>query len=159
RSLHRLFAIAPGFEPAHVVTMQVQTAGRRFVEDAATHRFFAAALDAVRRVPGVVDAGFTSQLPLSGTRDMYGVHFQSAPTGRQDADSGAFRYAVTAGYAESMRLVLRRGRLLDAHDSAAGAARVAVISDSLAGRKFPGADPIGQRLKIGSDQSWRTIVG
>ena len=75
RSLQRLFAVDPGFDASHLLTMQVQTAGKRF-DKAATDRFFEQSLDAVRRVPGVRAAAFTSQLPLSGDVDEYGAHFE-----------------------------------------------------------------------------------
>ena len=58
--------------------MQVQTAGRRF-DKPTSDRFFAQALEAVRRVPGVTAAAFTSQLPLSGDSAEYGVLFESRP--------------------------------------------------------------------------------
>ncbi len=78
RSLQHLFAISPGFDAAHLLTMEVRTSGRRFDKDA-THRFFTQALDAVREVPGVAAAGFTSQLPLSGDYNEYGVFFELQP--------------------------------------------------------------------------------
>ena len=49
RSLQSLFAVPPGFDPAHLLTMQVQTAGQRFRDPNATHQFFTQALEAVRR--------------------------------------------------------------------------------------------------------------
>ena len=158
-SLQRLFAIDPGFDTAHLLTMQVQTSGPRFDADT-THRFFTQALEAVRQVPGVTAAAFTSQLPLSGELDDgYGVHFESSPTGNPEADNGAFRYAVSPGYFETMALPLRRGRPLNAHDLADTPPAV-LISESLAKSKFPGEDPIGQRLRIGpNDGPWFTIVG
>ena len=159
RSLQRLFAIDPGFDTSHLLTMQVQTSGHRFDEDT-TQRFFAQALEAVRQVPGVAAAAFTSQLPLSGDlEDGYGVHFESSPTGNPEADNGALRYAVSPGYFETMVIPLRRGRMLNAHD-VAGAPLAVLISESLARSKFPDQDPIGQRLRIGPDDGpWAAIVG
>jgi putative ABC transport system permease protein len=159
RSLQRLFAIDPGVETSNVLSMQVQTSGPRFDNDA-TNRFFEQALEAVRQVPGVTEAGFTSQLPLSGDiDDGYGVHFESSPTGNPEADSGAFRYAVSPGYLETMAIPLRSGRLLNAHDGPGGDPNV-LISESLAKIKFPGQDPIGQRLRLGPTTGpWNTIVG
>jgi len=159
RSLQRLFAIDPGFDTSHLLTMQVQASGTRF-DDAATHRFFDQAVEAVRQVPGVTEAAFTSQLPLSGELDDgYGVHFESSPTGNPAADSGAFRYAVSPGYFETMAIPLRDGRLLNSYD-AAGAPSAVLISESLAESKFPGHDPIGQRLRIGPETGpWNTVVG
>jgi putative ABC transport system permease protein len=157
RSLERLFSIHPGFQTEHLLTMQVQTAG---LDAGATHHFFARSLEAVREVPGVSAAAFTSQLPLSGElREGYGVHFESSPTGNPEADNGGLRYAVTPGYFETMGIPLRRGRLLTADDKA-GAPLAVVISESLAKSKFPGQDPLGQRLRIGpNDSPWFTIVG
>ena len=79
RSLERLFAVAPGFDASHLLTMQVQTSGHRLDDDRAVHRFFTDALDAVRSIPGVASAAFTSQLPLSGDFVKYGVQFEAIP--------------------------------------------------------------------------------
>ena len=159
RSMQRLFAVDPGFDTSRLLTMQVQTSGHRFDKDT-THRFFAQSLEAVRQVPGVTAAAFTSQLPLSGDlEDGYGTHFESSPTGNPEADTSALRYAVSPGYFETMAIPLRRGRLLNEHD-VADAPTVVLISESLAKSKFLNQDPIGQRLRIGpSDGPWGTIVG
>jgi putative ABC transport system permease protein len=141
--------------------MQVQESSRRFDNDGVRYRFFAQALEAVRHVPGVKTAAFTSQLPLSGDLDGYGIEFEddNSPTG----DYAGFRYAVTPDYFETMGIPLRRGRLLDEHDMA-GAPAAVLISESLAMRKFSGRDPIGQHVRMGpdigrSDRPWYTIVG
>jgi putative ABC transport system permease protein len=157
RSLQRLFAISPGFGSSGALTMQVQASGRRFDKDA-TDRFFAQALEAVRQTPGVTAAAFTSQLPLSGDYDEYGVIFEPGPYEKQEGGYSSFRYAVSPGYFEAMGIPLRSGRLLDARD-VAGAPPTVVISESLAKRKFQGQDPLGRRLSVGGDTSLRVIVG
>jgi putative ABC transport system permease protein len=160
RTVQRLFAVHPGFNAAHVLTMQVQTSGRRFDDAGVTRRFFADALDAVRRVPGVSSAAWTSQLPLSGDLDVYGVHFQSSPTSPTEEDRGAFRYAVSPDYFTTMGMTLKSGRWLDARDDDASAPPAAVINESFARRRFPGQDPLGQRLHIGPISGpGYTIVG
>jgi putative ABC transport system permease protein len=161
RSLERLFAISPGFNASHVLTMQVQvSSASRFPDDAAVHRFFAQALDAARRVPGVASAAFTSQLPLSGDADVFGVQFEPGPGGQPEAGD-AFRYAVTPGYFESMGIPLRRGRLLDERDMSDARSRPVVVNESFARRAFDGRDPIGQRLRFGGppDRPWDVVVG
>ncbi len=156
RSLSRLFAIDPGFDTSQLLTMQVQASGTRF-DDEKTHRFFAQSLEAVRQLPGVSAAAFSSQLPLSGDiDDGYGVHFEFD---NAENDSGAFRYAVSPGYLETMAIPLRRGRLLNEHDTA-NTPPVVVISESLARSKFQDQEPIGRRLRLGAnDGPWSTIVG
>ncbi|HEV8211365.1 MAG TPA: ABC transporter permease [Vicinamibacterales bacterium] len=155
RSLERLFAVPAGFDAAELLTMQV-TVGHRFESNDATHRFFDAALEAVRRVPGVASAGFTSQLPLSGDRDEYGAQFEAGPS-RPAATFSSFRYAVSPDYIETVRVPLRSGRLFDPHDGP-GSPLVALISESLAMNRFEGDDPIGQRVTIGPAGPY-TIVG
>src|SRR5439155_9373426 len=148
-----------GFDSSDLLTMQVQLVGHRFSPDAARNRFFEQALDAVRHVSGVAEAGFTSQLPLSGDRDEYGARFEATPT-RAAETYPVFRYAVSPGYLETMRIPLRRGRLLNEHDGV-GAPLVALISESVMNARFHGADPIGQRLRIGGaeDAAPFTVVG
>jgi putative ABC transport system permease protein len=157
RSLSRLFSIDPGFDTSQLLTMHVQASGTQF-DDEKTHRFFAQSLEAVRRLPGVSAAAFSSQLPLSGDLDDgYGVKFESSAT--EEANVGAFRYAVSPGYLETMGIPLRRGRLLNGHDTA-NTPPVVLISESLAGSKFQDQDPLGQRLRLGGgDGPWSTIVG
>ncbi len=160
RSLGRLFAIDPGFDAAHVLTMQVQETGHRFDDDSARTRFFTQALESVRQVPGVETAAFTSQLPLSGDFDTYGVQFQS--DANENSEAG-LRYAVSPSYFEAMHIPLRRGRLLNDRD-VAGAPQAVLLSESFAKRKFPGQDPLGQRVRVGpdigrADRPWGTVVG
>ncbi len=157
RSVQRLFSISPGFDASHLLTLQIQTAGRRF-DKAASDRFFAQAAEAVRRVPGVTAAAMTSQLPLSGDSSEYGVLFEKTPDANVQGGVPAFRYSVSPGYIEALRIPLRAGRLLESRDDQ-NAPRVAVISESLA-RKFDGLELVGSRICIGSaDMPWFTIVG
>ena len=160
RSLGRLFAIDPGFDASHMLTMQVQQTGHRLDDDNSRNRFFTQALEAVRQVPGVEAAAFTSQLPLSGDYETYGVQFEVDANGNAEA---GLRYAVSPGYFEAMRIPLRRGRLLNDRDIA-GAPQAVVLSESFAKRKFPGQDPLGQRVRVGpdvgrADRPWGTVVG
>ncbi|HEX3159493.1 MAG TPA: ABC transporter permease [Gemmatimonadaceae bacterium] len=158
RSLERLFAVPVGFDASRLLTMQVHTVGLELREPGATNRFFGQVLEAVGGVPGATAVALTSQLPLSGDVDEYGAHFEATPSAPARSYS-VFRYAVSAGYIEAMRIPLRRGRMLDERDRA-DAPRVALISESLARRSFPGADPIGQRLRLGpQDGPPHTIVG
>jgi putative ABC transport system permease protein len=160
RSLGRLFAIDPGFDAAHVLTMQVQESGHRFDTDRARDQFFTQALEAVRQVPGVASAALTSQLPLSGDFETYGVQFEADRSSNSEA---GLRYAVSQDYFRTMHIPLRRGRLLDEHD-VVGAPLAIVLSESFAKRKFPNQDPLEQRVRTGpdighSDRPWGMIVG
>jgi putative ABC transport system permease protein len=156
RSLQRLFAVPPGFETANVVAMKVQLA-HRFQDDESTRRFFREALDAVRQVPGVRSAAFTSQLPLSGDIDNYGMRLAERPPGMYD--TGGYRYAVSSDYFATMRVPIVRGRALDERD-VAGAPRAIVVNAGFARRVSPDRDPLGARVHVGGEeQAPYTVVG
>ncbi|HEY7028236.1 MAG TPA: ABC transporter permease [Gemmatimonadales bacterium] len=156
RSLRQLFAVEAGFNPSGLLTMQIQVTGHQFDDDSAAKLFLNQSVAAVRQVPGVTSAALTSQLPLSGAADQYGVFLEASPE-QGGGEQSPFRYSVTPGYLETMGIPLRRGRLLDEHD-VAGSPRVALISESLARHRLPGVDPIGQHLTIG-DETPYTVVG
>jgi putative ABC transport system permease protein len=167
RSMQKMLAVDPGFNADHLLTLQVQTSGHKFdeaasapgVSSAARRRFFAQAIDQVRKVPGVAQAGFTSILPLSG--DPYWMTVYGSVFENKDANSGhnVFRYAVSPGYCEAMRIALLKGRLLDERDTAK-APFAALISESLAKKEFPHGDALGKRLHVGpTNYPWFTVVG
>ena len=157
RSMERLFAVEAGFNPAGILTAQVQASGQRFSDDSSTFRFFAQALEAVRQIPGVTQAALTSQLPLSGDDDLYGARFEPPLTNDPGEVNGTFRYGVSPGYLETMGIPVRSGRSLNEQDDA-DAPPVVVISESMARRRLPGRDPIGLRLTVGGGTLY-TIVG
>jgi putative ABC transport system permease protein len=105
----------------------------------------------------VTTAALTSQLPLSGDFDLYGVRFDPPLAVDGGETAGTWRYAVSTGYLETMRIPLRQGRLLDERD-VSGAPLVVLISESMAKRRLPGLDPIGKQLRIG-DGPLYTVVG
>jgi putative ABC transport system permease protein len=143
--------------------MQVQVYGRRYEDNEACHRFFAEALDAVRRVPGVTMAAFSNELPLSGddsSTNVFRVRFESHA--QSDSVSGdALRYAVTPAYFETLGIPLRRGRWFDARDVPGASVRPVLINESFARRIFAAQDPIGRRLRFGGppERPWDVIVG
>lgn len=165
-SMRRLAAVDPGFSPSQLLTIQVVTSGHQF-DDVPSNpggadrrrRFFEQALEAVRQVPGVEAAAFTSLLPLSDDPPVVGLY--GAQFDDQDSQSGfnVFRYAVSPGYCQTMGIPLITGRFLDERDSNTSP-QVALISESLARHHFGNRNPIGGRLHVGPrNRPWYTIVG
>ena len=160
RSMHRLLAVDPGFDASHLITMQIQESGHRYDTGVARVQFFEQALDKIRHLPGIVSAGATSQVPLSGDQEIYGIQFEKDNNPLGDP---ALRYAVTPGYLETMHIPLLRGRLLNENDRV-GAPVAVLISQSLANNHFGRQDPIGKHVRVGidvgqNDRPWATIVG
>ncbi len=159
RSLGRLLSVDPGFDSAGLVTLELDPFGSRYDSVATINRYYQAVAERVRAVPGVTAVSATTQLPLSGDFDSWGVHVEAHPSANPAEDPAAWRYSVTPGYLQAMRIPLIRGRDLDANDDATRPP-VLLISQVMARTLFPGEDPLGQRVKIGArDAPWRTIVG
>lgn len=162
RSLERLFGVAPGFDTAQLLTMQVIEPGRSYHSDTARRQYYEQALEAARRVPGVTAAAFTSQLPLTDDLDAYGYEFASTPSVKPGEDGAAYRYVVTPGYLAAMGIPLRQGRALEAFDTRTTSAPV-LISESFARRKFGNRSALGERVRFGpeagTDRPWHVIVG
>ncbi len=167
RSMQRLLSVDPGFSPAHLLTLQVQTSGHQFDElpsapgvgDATRRRFFVQALDAVRHLPGVEQAAFTSLLPLSDDPSWISTYGSLFENEHPQSAHNVFRYAVSPGYCATMQIPVLRGRCLEQRDTA-GAPPAALISESLARRHFPHLDPLGKRLHVGpTDRPWFIVVG
>ena len=158
RSVRQLMAVPPGFRPERVLTLQVQTAGPEFRSPDKVRAFFDSVREATRHVPGVASAALTSQLPLSGDADLYGAGTKDDSALPPGADASAYRYAISADYLETMGMALERGRTINEQDRSGGQP-VALISASVARRRFPGRDPIGQQLRLGPADNWFTVVG
>ena len=160
RSMERLLAVSPGFEPTHLLTMQVQAGGKRLSNDTLVRAFFDRVLETVSAQPGVASVALTSQLPLSGDFDGYGVHSQSHPRANPEEDPSAFRYAVSASYLATMQIPLVRGRFFTPADRESQPA-VALVNESFAKRVWPNENPIGQRVRVGAADTgpWREIIG
>jgi putative ABC transport system permease protein len=165
KSLTRLLAVEPGFDPSHSLTAEVSLSGDQFRQEdearniAAAVGFFDSLLERVRALPGVESAGAVTTLPLGGGVDGYGLHVVGRFLANPEQAPSADRFVVTPGFFETLRIRSLRGRLLDARDGQ-GAPPVAVVNRRLAREIFAGEDAIGHQVCLGGqDGTPRTIVG
>jgi putative ABC transport system permease protein len=157
-SFVRVNQVDPGFEPDGVLTMRLTLPRERY-PDASVPVFFRDLVERLESLPGVVQAGAGTQFPPVA------FAFRQVFFDRSDADAEAtlpttLTTAVTRGYFEALGIPLRRGRTFTDLDGV-GTPNVAVINEEAANRFFPGEDPLGRRLKIGSAdaEQWWEIVG
>ena len=159
RSMNQLLDVAPGFDARNLVTLQVQAGGPGFESDSAVRRYFGRVVAAVGGVPGVKRAALTSQLPLSGDFDAFGIHVEAHPAANPAEDPSGHRYAVSADYFATMGIPLLRGRGFVTADNES-APPVVAVSRETARRLWPGEEPLGQRIRVGDMQGpLRTVVG
>jgi putative ABC transport system permease protein len=161
RSLSQLLSVDMGFDPANLVTMEVQATGPAY--DSASRVFANHDLirDAVRAVPGVLEVGLTSQLPLGGNFDRYGIRDRDNPPSDPDRGADADRYAVTADYMRAMKIPVLRGRAFTEAEARDTGVHVALVSDALGRRMWPGGDALGKYIRIGGgdDRPYFRVIG
>jgi putative ABC transport system permease protein len=156
RTTTLLLRSSPGFDATGAAVLQVHATGMDG-GDAALHAFFDQSLDAARALPGVADAALTSQLPLSGEAEVFGVRLDE-PDRPEGSDGPAFRYAVSPGYFDVMGIPLLQGRAFE-HGDREDAPPVAVIGQTLARRLFGGEAALGRRIRVGGGGEPFTVVG
>jgi putative ABC transport system permease protein len=160
RSLMKLLDVNPGFDPSNLVTMQVQATGPSYRSKESVIANHDRIRAAVRGVPGVVDVGLATMLPLGGNFDRYGIYAQDKPLENPELAPSADRYTVTAGFLSTMRIPISRGRVFTDAEAADSNASVAVVSASLAKRIWGAEDPLGKRIRIGGSQRpWKEVIG
>jgi putative ABC transport system permease protein len=116
----------------------------------------------VKTLPGVSAVSAVSHLPFSLTGGIDMSYSAEGQDHRAAAANPLLSYIpAQPTYFRTMGLPIRRGRGFSVQDRD-GSPLVVVVSEAVARRTWPGADPIGKRLKLGPPEfpePWRTVVG
>ena len=159
----RLARVDAGFDSHNLQTSMFSLSGPAW-PDARKQVFYSAVVERLRAVPGVENAAITYSLPILGS-NWWNMFMIAGTTNAQWAAVGEFPNAgmvpVTAGYFETLRIPLIKGRYFDRSDTP-DSLPVAIINSSLAKKHWPEADPIGTQIRQGVPEPygpWRTIVG
>jgi putative ABC transport system permease protein len=159
RTMQHLLAVNTGFNANGVVTMNLSVGGPRYADEAPIRAYMRAAMDAARGVPGVTDVAVTSQLPLGGNFDGWGIHRVDRPSVNPELDPSGQRFSVSPGYLQTMGIAVAAGRGFTEADRE-GAPPVALINRALASLAYSGEDPLGKQIRVGgNDGEPHTIVG
>ena len=106
----------------------------------------ASVVERARALPGVAAAGAGNMMPLDRMSLIAGFPAPWTRTGASPATARSLQYVVTPGYAEALRLRLKRGRLF--RDADAGSdVRPWIVNEEFARLYLP-PDPIGYRWTI-----------
>ena len=158
RSLVALNRVDLGFEPSGVLAANISFPRAAYPTKASELAFFEAAVERLRRAPGIQQAAFATGLPMRGAWTS-GFELERAEPRAADTpmEQAGFQ-AVSSGYFETLGIRLLHGRAL-ADSDRSGAMPVAVVGQAF-GRKFLGGrDPIGWRFRRGQKFPWITVVG
>ena len=150
-----------GFNEHNVLTAAVSLRGVEYLQPQRQKAFFENVVRRFSASPGVESAATASDLPFNFPGEIpFTVENHAVEKPEQQPTCGYF--AVSAGYFAAMQIPLLQGREFTASDNA-DAAPVAIVNEAFARRYFPGENPIGRHIRIGSsrrtDTKWSEIVG
>jgi predicted permease len=160
RSFSHMLRADLGFDATDVMTFRVALPRSSYADGAKVRDFTSRLLESLRNTAGVTAAGAASVLPMAGSAPgtAFVIDGQPTPPGQLPP---IIHYKIAApGYVEAMGLRLAQGRAFDSRDLGA-AGRDILINQVMARRFWPGADPIGKRLRPSGDDSdaWYTVAG
>ena len=150
RTFQRLVNVDGGFQASRVMTFELSLPDAKFGNDKdKAARFYRAALDKLRALPGVEAAGVGEVVPLGGATESTGIRIPGRPPARK----GEIRFAnftiVSPGYFEAVGTPVLRGRPIGDSDTA-DSPPVALINRAMANKYWPHEDPIGKQVGPGS---------
>jgi predicted permease len=162
KALAHLHNVEIGFNPHHLLAVEMRIEGSQHEDPPRQAEFFRELLSRIEALPGVEAASISRGVPIRGWDGWYFVTAdQPNPPAGEVPDAN---YVVIGPhYFRTMQIPLRAGRPFADSDTP-NTEQVVIVSESLARKYWPGENPIGKRLKIGSDandksEPWLSVVG
>jgi predicted permease len=147
-SLATLRRADAGVEPEGVLAMDLYLSYARHRGDAEVWNTYRDVLDRVRAVPGVVSAGMSEELPVSGGFGCVVQGFEDETVYQMIEDQGrttcAGQEATSPGYFEAMGIPVLEGRVFTDQDNDDPGRAAVVVSRAFAERFWPGRNALGQ---------------
>ena len=156
-TVHRFLNGPQGFNPDGVLAMRLRLPEARYPTGDAHRRFAATVVERLRAVPGVDTAAAINVMPAADNNSGRSVEIDGIPNpDPTNPPSVDYRTATPEIFA-ALQIPIRSGRGFTDGDRE-DTQPVAIVTESLARRHWPNADPIGKRIKAGTGP-WLTVVG
>jgi putative ABC transport system permease protein len=158
QSFDRLRRVDPGFHTNDLLTFRVELGWRAYDTTEKSNGFKDRAIERLRALPGVTAVALDSNLPLSGRpREPSEIRARGQSVDDERSNPYVNLHVVSADYFTTMDIPIEQGRTFTDLDAPAGQ-QVAIVSRRLAERLWPGHDPIGQSVTLGSGPGEPTVV-
>jgi len=162
RSFVGLQGVDPGFSPRGILTARVTLPRSRYDDPSRQVAFAQTLLERARELPGVASAALTTDAPVDDGLPYWAISVAGVEQPPPEVVQDAVVYRVSPEYFRTFELPLVRGRVFEANDRGESTP-VAIVSQALARRYWPGRDPLGSRITFGnpadSTTTWMTVVG
>ena len=158
RSFQAVLSQPAGIETDHRLTFRLGLPGARYRGGDSPTQFFTALEARLAAEPLIQSVGGTMLPPLTGLDGRRGVVIENREVAPDDGPTRAHPRVVTSNYLQAIGSRVREGRGFLPSDTNTSP-MVAVINDTMARRYWPGASPIGQRVRFSDQDTWREVVG
>jgi putative ABC transport system permease protein len=148
RSFAKLTSVSPGFDVQHVVTADISLPRFQYSTPQQWTAFADALLVRLHAEPGLHESAVAVPRPIVDGNINLGFDIVGDPPSSASTARAANYVSVSPDYFRVMAIPLVAGRVFNEHD-VASAARVSVISETMARLYFPNHDPIGRSLVFG----------
>jgi putative ABC transport system permease protein len=161
RSFLSLLRTNPGFNPDHVLTMNIMLPGAKYKTEPQRAAFYDDLVQRVKAQPGVESAAAVNYIPLGGSNssDSYLVEGTPEPAPGQENEG---RYRVcTPDYFRTMGIPIVQGRGFTEQDKVS-APPVVIVNETLARKHWPSESAVGKRIRFYGplgEAPWMEIVG
>jgi predicted permease len=161
RSFEKMRSVDLGYKPDHVTTASYSLPQKQYEKQSQIDEFNRELLRRLNELPGVTATGLTSLLPAGGNNNnqTFVVEGYTPPKG---ATMNLATVTQTIGnFFPAMGIPLLRGRFFTDADRH-GSQLVLIVNHGLAQHFWPGQDPIGKHLRLGTPEMqtpWMTVVG
>jgi putative ABC transport system permease protein len=158
----RLVDVYQGFQAANVLRTEIRLPEKSYGENSQIANFYDRVLRGGAALPGASAPAVVTNSPASNVdNETTFFTINGRPAVKATETLSADLQISSPTYFSALRIPLVAGRTYSDADNA-NAARVAIISRSMASRYWPRGDELGQQIKFGaagSTEPWMTIVG
>jgi predicted permease len=154
-SFFRVTHVERGYVVDRVLSADVTLPAPRYRKDEQRVWFHQRALEKLEALPGVRSAGLISSLPLKAQAWGDAISKEGDTRPRAERPMAHYRF-VSEHYFETMGVALWQGRFPTSRDRTR---KVALVSESLARKVWPGENPIGKLIRNDPRPEWVTVIG
>jgi putative ABC transport system permease protein len=148
-------------DPDTLLTFHIDLSPNHYASSQQEETFYHQLVDSLRRVPGGVSVAAVSGLPYSFYENDLRALSDASPGLPISELPTVMQESISEDYFRVLRIALLQGRFFDPRDGRE-APPVAIISESLARRLWPGVSAVGHRLRLPDSKfpdEWITVVG
>ena len=157
RSFWALRNVDPGFDPSHLLAVDLAVPAARYDPNATTS-FYRTLVERMAALPGVTVAAAASDLPPAASGNNWDIEVLGQARAPGSAAPSPNVRSVTPGYFRAMSIAAVRGRLLGDED-AGSSHLVGVVNETASRMIWRGANPIGQQVRFSPTSPWISVVG